>query len=155
RIQDGTLPLERTIDQVPSRGLTAEQVRKRLPGHLRRLRLLLAELREERRQTRAYRLRVGQAVRLAEELSPRTELLDAWTAELEQCATRSEGLAGLLRVLRRRRADYRQARGQLAEANLRLVISIAKHYRGQGLPFTDLIQEGNGGLLRAVDKFDP
>ncbi len=46
------------------------------------------------------------------------------------------------------------AREQLIRSNLRLVISIAKHYRGQGLAFLDLIQEGNLGLMRAVDKFD-
>src|SRR5207302_2337903 len=65
-----------------------------------------------------------------------------------------EELAGLVRVLARRRAVYRQARSELAEANLRLVVSIAKRYRGRGLPFVDLIQEGNSGLMRAVDKFD-
>src|SRR5262249_52969851 len=42
----------------------------------------------------------------------------------------------------------------LAEANLRLVVSIAKRYRGRGLPFADLIQEGNRGLMRAVDKYE-
>jgi len=57
-------------------------------------------------------------------------------------------------VLECRRAAYQQTRGELAEANLRLVVSIAKHHRGQGLPFADLIQEGNSGLMRAVDKFD-
>ena len=48
-----------------------------------------------------------------------------------------------------------EARGQLIESNLRLVISIAKKYRGRGVPFEDLIQEGNAGLIRAVEKFDP
>src|SRR5262249_38637081 len=43
---------------------------------------------------------------------------------------------------------------ELTEGNLRLVISVAKKYRGRGLPFADLIQEGNLGLMRAVDKFD-
>jgi RNA polymerase primary sigma factor len=47
------------------------------------------------------------------------------------------------------------ARDHLITANTRLVISIAKRYRGQGVPFQDLIQEGNLGLMRAVDKFDP
>ena len=43
---------------------------------------------------------------------------------------------------------------ELAEANLRLVVSIAKNYRNRGLPFSDLIQEGNRGLMRAVDKYE-
>ncbi len=47
------------------------------------------------------------------------------------------------------------ARSKLIERNLRLVIPIAKKYRGMGLPFGDLIQEGNIGLMRAADKFDP
>jgi RNA polymerase primary sigma factor len=55
---------------------------------------------------------------------------------------------------RAHRGDMR-ARQRLIECNLRLVISIAKKYRGRGVAFEDLIQEGNAGLIRAVEKFDP
>src|SRR4029077_767409 len=65
-----------------------------------------------------------------------------------------EELRALARVVRKRQRAFQQARSELAEANLRLVVAIAKRYRGRGLAFADLIQEGNRGLMRAVDKFE-
>jgi RNA polymerase primary sigma factor len=57
--------------------------------------------------------------------------------------------------LRRQIEAGHAARDHLIMANTRLVVSIAKKYQGQGIPFQDLIQEGNLGLMKAVDKFDP
>jgi RNA polymerase primary sigma factor len=63
-------------------------------------------------------------------------------------------LYATVKTLRKRRRAYQKVRSELAEANLRLVVSIAKNYRNRGLPFADLIQEGNRGLMRAVDKYE-
>jgi RNA polymerase primary sigma factor len=58
------------------------------------------------------------------------------------------------RVLRSQYQDYEQVKRQLSGGNLRLVVSIAKKYRNRGMSFLDLIQEGNTGLMRAVDKYE-
>jgi len=56
---------------------------------------------------------------------------------------------------RRARAGDVRARARLIEKNLRLVVPVAKRYRGMGLPFEDLIPEGNLGLIKAADRYDP
>ena len=57
-------------------------------------------------------------------------------------------------IMKSRFAEYEQAKRELSGGNLRLVVSIAKKYRNRGLSFLDLIQEGNTGLMRAVDKYE-
>ncbi|MBI1915560.1 MAG: RNA polymerase sigma factor RpoD [Planctomycetes bacterium] len=80
----------------------------------------------------------------------RKELDDYMTRTLEEPAS----LRKRVEVVRKRFAEYEQAKRDLSGGNLRLVVSIAKKYRNRGLSFLDLIQEGNTGLMRAVDKYE-
>ncbi|WP_229069464.1 RNA polymerase sigma factor SigB [Actinoplanes sp. DH11] len=115
------------LDATDERGVSADLVRAYLNG-IGRTRLLTAV--EE--VTLSKRIEAGL---YAEEL----------------LASASADLAPLLRVVA---AEGKAAKNHLLEANLRLVVSIAKRYTGRGMAFLDLIQEGNLGLIRAVEKFD-
>jgi RNA polymerase primary sigma factor len=78
------------------------------------------------------------------------ELQDLMLITLEEPA----GLRRRVQIMKQRFAEYEQAKRELSGGNLRLVVSIAKKYRNRGLSFLDLIQEGNTGLMRAVDKYE-
>ena len=66
----------------------------------------------------------------------------------------ADEMKGALKNLRQGEQEVYEAKKSMIEANLRLVVSIAKRYMGKGLSLSDLIQEGNSGLMRAVDKFE-
>lgn len=82
-----------------------------------------------------------------------TDALSAYLRRLDArpllTASQERRLASLAR------GGCRRSREELVVRNLRLVVSVAKGHRGRGLPFEDLIQEGNAGLLQAVERFDP
>jgi RNA polymerase primary sigma factor len=119
--------------------------------------------------------KVQPLMKKLEQISARMDELEKGIEELKEDKTRREDLANLekelsdymmqtleepaslrkrVEIVRKRFAEYEQAKRDLSGGNLRLVVSIAKKYRNRGLSFLDLIQEGNTGLMRAVDKYE-
>ncbi|NBR04231.1 MAG: RNA polymerase sigma factor RpoD/SigA [Planctomycetes bacterium] len=205
KVQAGELPIDPHVDVVGTLGITREKIIARMPFHLRTLKRVVnaaksdfqamfrtTSLAVKNRLRKEIWIKTRKAIKLAEELAPRIDLIDIWVDDLLSRSARMKEILfemrGSLRsrqhrekhtrlvkelrdlsfssfsnaedffafnaVLVSRREQYRKARRDLAEGNLRLVVSIAKRYRTRGLAFSDLIQEGNRGLMRAVDKFE-
>ena len=94
-----------------------------------------------------------QRTQRAQKINEVPELLPSYFARIDKgelLTHRQE-----MQLSRRTEAGDELARQRLIEKNLKLVVSVAKKYRGYGLPFEDLIQEGNIGLIKAVKKYDP
>jgi len=108
-----------------------------------------------------HRKMVDLERRLAAQEKRRTMSEEDFTAMTEEltgieslCLEQSDALGERLKSIERVFCEYEDAKRKLSGGNLRLVVSIAKKYRNRGLSFLDIIQEGNTGLMRAVDKYE-
>jgi RNA polymerase primary sigma factor len=132
------------VEELSLRTRRVQPLVRQLKDMAQRMRCLQEKLRQDRANPAAGILTRGQRGHMRKELR---ELMlktqESPTSLLARCE-----------MIQRRYGDYELVKRQLSSGNLRLVVSIAKKYRNRGLSFLDLIQEGNTGLMRAVDKYE-
>jgi RNA polymerase primary sigma factor len=116
-------------------------------NHLRQINLNEAQIKRILEKVRECDIRVGRGIEERNNFNSGSE-------ELECGALSSDQLKEVLSAIEKGETKAREAKDELTKANLRLVISIAKRYVNRGIDFLDLVQEGNMGLMRAVEKFD-
>jgi len=148
QFQKTRVQLSRTLRELDLVG----SVRERLIGRIREAQCELERAREELRQAEEA---MARSRRQDQKLRARVRAARRRVKELEKrYAVALQDPARTLAEIARGEQIAEQARKELTEANLRLVIAFAKRYAHLGLPLLDLIQEGNIGLMKAVEKFD-
>ena len=145
-------------------GKAGEREKQLFRNRMRRAYKLLEEMeldagtvtdtREEMLDIRRRVLRLNREIGLAKDKDDKAEKSDNLRTIALQIGESVDGFVGRYQAVSKRFRLYEDAKQRLSCGNLRLVVSIAKKYRNRGLSFLDLIQEGNAGLMKAVEKYE-
>ena len=166
-VDDFTRLIEDRADARPDE-TEREEIRKRLKTRRRKTVTLVEELSIRTQKVQPLMKKLEQISHRMDGLDASATALKGIKAEKEHKASLEKELLDLMlitleepaslrkrvSIMKLRFGEYEQAKRELSGGNLRLVVSIAKKYRNRGLSFLDLIQEGNTGLMRAVDKYE-
>ncbi|MBN2490102.1 MAG: RNA polymerase sigma factor RpoD [Planctomycetes bacterium] len=120
----------------------------------KKFRPIIESLRAQRNRIRQVKQEIAALGRRKSDFIKKRALCAELQVLLVQAGEDDTHLTRRLSEIRRRHGEYDEAKRELSKGNLRLVVSIAKKYRNRGLSFLDLIQEGNTGLMKAVEKYE-